>query len=190
MTRFITRLMSRQALPYMLILLTSLGFYAACAPPIEESADAGSLPQTDAALQQDAAMPAAADVLAGIWVQTLQSYPYMRVIWSMNPAGWGNIDVRGSASGSWCRNYVDWEIVSETSSSEFVYRYTFSQQSCGESQQGDSLSVTVLDQISADPLTLHSDWGGDATMQLCGRDFSLSDPCGEGDDLGVPSSSP
>lgn len=162
----------------------------ACAPVERANSNAGV---EDAAAEDatslDATLPSAHERLAGVWSQTLTAYPDMRVIWSMHPNGWGNIDVRG-ASGTWCRNYVDWQISSEVSASEFVYAYTFTQDSCGESVQGDSLSVTVLQELSADPLQLATDWGGGATMQLCGRDFLLTDPCQEGDSLGAPAQNP
>lgn len=171
-----------------------LGLFA-CAPVEQGDNDAGveDAAAADANAEdahlRDAALPSAHERLAGIWNQTLTSYPDMRVIWSMHPAGWGNIDVRG-ASGTWCRNYVNWEISSEVSASEFVYAYTFTQDSCGESVEGDSLSVAVLQELSADPLQLATDWGGGATIQLCGRDFSLADPCQEGDSLGAPAQNP
>jgi len=188
-------MMPKQSLPIVFAVLGLMSLYAACAPVEDSRDDAAVSEQPDATLVDasidDAAMSSAAEVLAGVWVQTLQSYPGMHVIWSMHPDGWGNIDVRlDNASDTWCRNYVDWTISSETSSSEFVYSYTFTQPSCGESQQGDTLTVNVFAEITTEPLTLRTDWGGGASMQLCGRDFSQSDLCAEGNDLGSPAMQP
>ncbi len=187
--------MTQRLLPAFFILWTSLTLLSACTPADVPQADAGPAITEDASVVdanvQDAAPTLTAqELLAGVWGQRVQAYPEMRVIWSLHPDGWGNIDVLGHSGGSWCRNYVDWQIVSEDSNSSFVYSYTFTQPSCGQSEQGDTLNVHVDAQVSTDPLTLHTDWGGDATMQLCGRDFGSADPCGEGDDLGAAAEQP
>lgn len=172
--------------------LAAISLPAGCGSPPEDQPDA-AVATADAASADaagaDAAVLGAAENIVGVWQQPVTGYPSLMLVWIFAAEGWGNVDVR-SSSGSWCRNFVSWQIASEQSPVQFSLDYTFEAPPCGDASQGDTLTLGVLGQAQADPLVLDTDWGGGAQMTLCTRALDIDDACGVGDDRGIPSSSP
>ncbi|MFH1810962.1 MAG: hypothetical protein ABIJ09_19635 [Pseudomonadota bacterium] len=160
---------------------------SACAVPDVDPPDAGATASDAAGV--DGAVATAATNIVGVWQQPVTNYPDLMVVWAFSAAGWGNVDVRGG-NGTWCRNHVSWQITSEHSPSLFSLSYTFEAPPCGNASQGDTLTLNVLGEVQAEPLSLSTDWGGGAQMTLCTRAVDVDDACAVGDDRGVPAQDP